>query len=108
MANRLEHCGPLGINTLIDTISTLNHPFLYALEREFFTVFGIPASCLTMSFSIIALRSIGPYCIADSWSNTFLGVWIKAWEVVWSSDNVVFQMIDVSIPVLSDSGLASV
>ena len=34
--------------------------------------------------------------------------WIKAWEAVWSPDNVVFQMSDLSIPVLSDSGLASI
>ena len=46
--------------------------------------------------------------MADSWSSIFVGVWIKAWEVVWSSDNVVFQVSDTSVPVLSDSGLASV
>ena len=38
----------------------------------------------------------------------FPGCWIKAWEAVSSSDNVVFQMSDLSIPVLSDSGLASI
>ena len=35
-------------------------------------------------------------------------MWIKAWEAVWSSDNVVFQMSGLSISVISDSGLASI
>ena len=34
--------------------------------------------------------------------------WVKAWEAVWSSINAVFQMSDLSIPVISDSGLASI
>ena len=38
----------------------------------------------------------------------FPGCWIKAWEAVWSSDNVVFQMSDLSITVISDNGLASI
>ena len=32
----------------------------------------------------------------------------KSMGVPWSSDNIVFQMSDLSVPVLSDSGLASV